>query len=155
MHGRTRSRVHPNSAAMSTGPITGLDVSYGQDETKHGYTKIDIDLHGETRTDTTFICYSTTESGPPITNIQVFASKCEDFIIQDGYERIPKSLNKEGGRYIYLCYTRSTCFKPITAVNVIRDSNREVYPESVEWIRIDQNCSEGSSGHFSYVVYKR
>ena len=103
-----------------------------------------------------YICYSTTRCGPPVTNIQVVAGKRKEFPIQDGYIKIPKDLNQgAGGKHIYLCYTTCTSFPPVTAVNVIQDDTVHVYPETAEWTRVGQNCSEGThSTQHTYVIFK-
>ena len=122
-------------------PITALDVMYGAE------TPLESGI---------YICYSTSKHGPPITNIQVFAGKRKEFPIQDGYERIAKDLNQGAeGKYIYLCYTTCTAFPPVTAINVIHDDTAHVYPETAEWTRIGQNCSEGTHAtEHTYVIFK-
>ena len=136
--------------------VTGLDVIYGLDtQPKSGYHKIPVDLNKGARGEYVYICYSTTEKAPPITNIQVFAGTSKDFEIQNGYERIPHDLNKGArGKYIYLCYTRHAAFPPVREVNVIQSPRREVYPPSAEWARIDQDCSEGARGEYTYVTFR-
>ena len=141
--------------------VTGLDVIYGQEKAPDkGYHKIPVDLNKGAGGEYVFICYSTSEetAGPPITNIQVFASKSKDFEIQEGYEKITKDLNKgAGGLFIYLCYTTSVVFPPITAIYVIQGPNHRTFPATVEWVRINQNCSEGARfrPEYTYVIYKR
>ena len=139
-------------------PITALDVVYGAETPlESGFHKIPVNLNASCgKGPHIYISYSTSKHGPPITNIQVIAGKKKDFPIQDGYERIAKDLNQgAGGKYIYLCYTTCTAFPPVTAINVIHDDTVHVYPETAEWTRIGQNCSEGTPAtEHTYVIFK-
>ena len=94
--------------------------------------------------------------GAPITDIQVFAGDSESFTVQNGYDFIPKDLNKDaGGKYIYLCYTRSTAVnQPVTDIDIVQAPNRYAYPER-DWVRVDQDCEEGTGGWYSYISLKR
>ena len=136
--------------------ITGLDVIYGLGtEPKPDFCKIPVDLNKGTGGEYVYLCYSTTQGGSPINFIQVFAGSSEDFSIQNGYESVPYDLNKgAGGKYIYVCYTRHLCVKPVREVNVIQSPSREVYPPSSDWIRINQDCSAGAGGEYTYVVLR-
>ncbi len=137
--------------------ITGLDIIYGDDtKVPSGYHKIFADLNKGARGEFIYLCYSTTASGSPITNVQVFASGTSEFTIQDGYERINKDVNKGAkGKFIYVCYTRNKIFPPITEVNVIQGPVREIYPPSA-WVRINQDCSEGAGedSDYTYITYR-
>ena len=138
-------------------PITGLEVIYGKNTPPPpGYVKIPLDLNKGAGGAYVYICYSRTAPGPPITNVQVFAGKSSNFPIQNGYTKIPKDLNKGTlfRLYIYLCYTTITSHPPITSLYVVQGSSRNTYPFSPEQIRVDQDCSEGAGGHYSYVIYQ-
>ena len=148
----------PSLALSTYQPITGLDVIYGKNTPPpSGYVKIPVDLNKGAGGEYVYICYSRTASGPPITNVQVFAGSSSSFPIQNGYTKINKDLNKgAGGKYIYLCYTTANwnCSPPITSLNVAQGSSRHTYPVSAEWIRIDQDCSEEAGGSYNYVIYQ-
>ena len=133
---------------MSAG-ITALVVVYGQHTpAPEGYTKIPVDLSNGAGGEYIYVCY-TTVAGDPINFIQVFAGDSEDFEIQNGYEKLPYDLNKGArGKYIYLCYTKEQVARPVMDLNVVQGSSPHVYPTS-EWIRINQDCSEGAGGDYT------
>lgn len=149
------SSVRVTEGAMAA--ITGLKVIYGRSTpAPAGYHKIPVDLNKNARGEYIYICYSTTEAGAPITNVQVFAGDSSDFPIQEGYVKINNDLNKGArGKFIYLCYTRDTSLSPITALNVIQGETPQTYPPGPSWIRIDQDCSQGAGGDYTYVTYQR
>lgn len=143
-----------SSASVQSAAITGLAVIYGENTPPPpGYEKINVDLNHGAGGEYVYICYST-EPGPPITNIQVFAGDSSNFPIQNGYTKLGEDLNKgAGGKFIYLCYTKNIAHPPIAYVDVIQGSNRYTYPSNDSIIRIDQDCSEGTRGANTYVVY--
>ena len=137
--------------------ITGLHVVYGQAASPPiGYTVIRKDLNEGSGGEYTFICYSKSIQGPPITDIQVFAGNTRDFPIPPGYMKIPHVLNKGvKGRFIYLCYTHDWSYPPVTDIDVIQGASCFIYPTDPTWIRNNQDCCDGAGGYFSYVIYKR
>lgn len=172
----TMEAVH-SSAEPALPAITGLDVIYGEHTWPgRGYYKIPVDLNKGTGGESVYLCYSTTDSQThtysmyeqepaAITNIQVFASNSNPapesyaaacpVVIQSGYTAVRKNLNKDTkGCCIYVCYTYDQAFKPVRDVNVIQSPRREVYPPSPDWIRINQDCSEGAGGEYTYVVFR-
>ena len=145
------------SVKSNSSEITGLAVIYGQATSPPpGYVKINVDLNHGAGGEYIYICYSTTAPGPPITDIQVFAGTSSDFPIQDDYTKINMDLNKGAlGKFIYLCYTKINAHPPIVAMDVIQGRNRFTYPSDAQMVRVDQDCSEGIPGYYTYVVYKQ
>lgn len=145
------------SAAECRDVITALDVIYGEGaKPPDGFHKIDADLNKGAGGEFVYLCYSTTVDAQPITNMQVFAGDGPSINIQEGYEIIWKDLNKgAGGKYLYVCFTRSAEFRPIREVSVVQSQGPEVYPPTVEWVRVGQDCSAGAGGYYSYITFKR
>ena len=75
------------------------------------------------------------------------------------YEKIDVNLNKGNvfGANLYLCYTRSRIFGPLTAVEVIQGRNPTVMPAGApQTIRIDIDCNKGVPGSkYVYICYRR
>ena len=140
----------------SMAAINGVTVIYGlHSSPPPNYTKIDKDLNKGATGEYVYLCYTTTLSSPPITGLQVFAGDSESFGIQNGYKIIPKDLNKGAeGKFIYVCTTTDKRLAPITGLDVIQGDSRYTYPNDSNWVRIDQDCSEGAKGDYTYIVYK-
>ena len=143
-------------------PITSLDIVYGKNATAPSHYEIIYkDLNKGARGEFVYLCYSTEASeGDPITDIYVASISTKDYGKNyrppRNYEMIRKDLNKGArGRFIYLCYTRDTRkgAKPITGVDVIQGSI-DVKPPNPSWTRVEQDCSEGANGDYTFIIYK-
>ena len=143
--------------------VRGLDVIYGKDANppRNGdYKKISRDLNKGARGEFVYLCYSNDPSeGDPITDIYIASvggkKYAKNYRPPKGYDVIMKDLNKgASGRFIYICYTREKGWKPITAVSVIQDGSVDIQPAESGWTRVEQDCSEGAGGQYTYIAYK-
>ena len=139
--------------------ITSLTIHNGNGSVPQGYVKIDKDLNKGAKGSTLYLCYSTAQDlGPPITGIQVAASKenarDDDSVKPPGYTMIQTDLNEGArGKYVYLSYITGTSAGPITSVDVITGQQRNIWPGD-QYVRVNQDCNEEAGGLFIYIVYK-
>ncbi len=140
--------------------ITGLAVVNDIHGTPEGYKMIEKDLNNGAGGKYVYLCYSTLPGiGPPITAIQVASSSKNQTVDQSltppGFRLIANDLcNGTGGdKYIYISYASGTTAMPITAVDVIIGGSYNIWP-SKEFVKINQDCNEGSGGNFVFICYK-
>ena len=88
-----------------------------------------------------------------ITHIDVFSSSIKDIDIPPAYIQLPQDLNSlAGGKYIYLCYSKKMDRPPITDLRIICYPHVHPYKP---WVRVGNNCNEGTFGKPIYITYRR
>lgn len=137
---------------------------------------VDQDLNEGAKGNWIYLCYRAEDKGSlearhakPITNLlMVQSSKALTWTtksLTDGagksavYTRIDSDLNKNaGGQFIYLCYTTSEDYAPLTAIEAYKDNNR---PTSNEWDTVTWNgthaiadVNKGARGRYIYILQK-
>ena len=95
----------------------------------------------------------TSDVSKAITHIDVFSSSVRDIDIPPAYVQLPQDLNSlAGGKYIYLCYSKKTDRPPITDLRIICYPHVQPYKP---WVRVGNNCNEGTFGKPIYITYRR
>lgn len=77
--------------------------------------------------------------------------------VPDGYIKIEKDLNKgAGGEYVYLCYTTSAPFDPITDIQVFAGHGNDAdFSIQTGYTMIKKDLNKGAKGRYIYVCYSR
>ena len=135
--------------------LTGLYVILGPNtRCSQGYSKLNKDLNKGAEGAYIYICYSfdpAVSSEPNIAGLDVILGDSSSIRCVAGWHKVPVDLNKgSGGKFIYICYARSSSQDPITNLDVVFD-DKDL--SGTGWRLIDKDLNKGAGGEYIYLIY--
>jgi hypothetical protein len=96
----------------------------------------------------------------PVDSFEIHASffiqviEGPDAATPPGYTRLPQDLNMgAGGKYIYLCFTKTPKLPPIKGLQVI-NATVPIWPQDPAFVKINIDLNGGAGGQFIYLCYR-